>query len=79
MPRSKLPDKWNPNSSLTEYEIDGKGKRKRKRRRFYGGDGRAVKNIDYLPHHGHPAPHAHDWDWTKPAPRGPARSLRPGE
>jgi hypothetical protein len=75
MARSKLPDRWNANTSLTEYDRNGK----RKRRRYYGADGRAVKNIDYQPHHGHPVPHAHDWDWTKDPPRQPARLLKPGE
>jgi len=75
MARSNLPIIWNPNTSLTEYDR----KRRKIRRRYYGGDGNAIKNIDYQPHHGHPTPHAHDWDWTKDPPRQPARPLRPGE
>ncbi|OYV96170.1 MAG: hypothetical protein B7Z73_01180 [Planctomycetia bacterium 21-64-5] len=49
-------------------------------RRFYGLDGRAVKNIDYGHDHiGAGDPHAHDWDWSKKPARRPARALRPGE
>jgi hypothetical protein len=75
MDRPPLPHTWNPNSSLTEYDRNGQ----RVRRRFYDGDGRAIKNIDYLPHHGHPVPHAHDWDWSRDPARQPARPLKPGE
>jgi hypothetical protein len=75
MARSNLPTKSNPNTSLTEYDRKGR----KVRRRYYGSDGYAIKNIDYKPHHGHPTPHAHDWDWTKEPPRQPARPLKPGE
>jgi hypothetical protein len=47
--------------------------------RYYGADGRAVKNVDYDHDHGAGAPHAHDWDWSKTPPRQPARALVPGE
>ena len=47
MARSNLPDCWQPNTSITEKTRSGITIR----RRFYGGDGRAIKNIDYLPHH----------------------------
>ena len=72
MARSELATIGNPNTSLEERNEEGR----LVRRRFYGGDGRAVKNIDYEAHHGHPAPHAHDWDWTKEPPRRQARALR---
>ena len=49
-------------------------------RRFYGPDGRALKNIDYgHDHTGVGEPHAHDRDWTKVPPRQPPRALKPGE
>lgn len=49
-------------------------------RRYYGADGRAAKNIDFgHDHNGAGDPHAHDWDWTQPVPRQPARPLQPGE
>ena len=75
MPQSNLPVHGPPNSSISEYNKGGV----RVRRRFFGADGKATKNVDYLPHHGHPVPHAHDWDWTKDPPRQPARALKPGE
>ena len=75
MARSMLPDQANPNTSVSEYDSKGK----RIRRRFYGADGKAIKNIDYKPHHGQPVPRAHDWDWTKDPVRQPARPLKPGE
>jgi hypothetical protein len=49
-------------------------------RRYYGTDGRAVKDIDFgHDHTGAGDPHAHDWDWTKNPPRQPPRALLPGE
>jgi hypothetical protein len=75
MPQSRLPATGNANTSALERDERGNVIR----RRFYGGGGKAIKNIDYEPHHGHPVPHAHDWDWTKDPPRQPARALRPGE
>ena len=73
MPR--LPATGNPNTSAVERDQEGKIVR----RRFYGKDGKAIKNIDYEAHHGHPVPHAHDWDWTNDPPRQPARPLNLGE
>jgi hypothetical protein len=58
MARSRLRPRGQPNTSVKEYDSSGV----LIRRRFYDGNGRAVKNIDFLPHHGHPVPHAHDWD-----------------
>jgi hypothetical protein len=75
MARSMLPDHGSPNTSVSEYDRNGN----RIRRRSFGADGIPIKNIDYEPHHGHPNPHAHDWDWTKDPPRQPARPLRKGE
>ena len=60
----KLPDKGKPNS--VGEQRDSKGTLKR--RRFYGPDGRAVKDEDYSDHGNpavHPNPHDHSWDWTK--------------
>ena len=59
MARSTLPHIWIPNTSLTEYDRKGR----RVRRRFFGSDGLAINDIDYAPHHGHPVPHAHDWEF----------------
>lgn len=48
--------------------------------RYYGSDGRAIKNIDFgHDHTGVGDPHAHDWDWSKKPARGSARPLKPGE
>jgi hypothetical protein len=75
MPRSAFPTTGNPNTSREERDEHGNVIR----RRFYGKNGKAIKNIDYQPHHDHPVPHAHDWDWTKDPPRQRARPLRLGE
>ncbi len=75
MPRSMLPAIGSPNTSQVERDA----KHLVIRRRFYGGDGRAIKNIDYDHDHGAVVPHAHDWDWMKDLPRQPGRTLRPGE
>jgi hypothetical protein len=75
MPRSNLPTVGNPNTSAVERDEQGNVTR----RRFYGSDGRALKNIDYDHDHGAGSPHAHDWDWTKDPPRQPGRPLKPGE
>jgi hypothetical protein len=49
-------------------------------RRYYGGDGKAVINIDYDHDHGAGKPHGHDWDWTQDPPiRLPGRPLTAGE
>jgi hypothetical protein len=74
MPRPNLPQTAQPNTSR---ELRKKGKVIR--RRFYGVDGKAIKNIDYDHDHGSGKPHAHDWDWTKDPPRQPGRPLKPGE
>jgi len=75
MPRGQLPSIGNPNSSVLERDRDGKIIR----RRFYGADGRAIKDVDYEAHHGAPSPHAHDWDWNKTPVRQPPRPLMPNE
>lgn len=75
MPRGILPANSGPNTSKDEKDQNGNVIR----RRFFDGNGKAIKNIDFEPHHGHPVPHAHDWDWTKDPPRQPARPLKPGE
>jgi hypothetical protein len=73
--RNRLPAKGTP-GSIEELKDSG-GKIIQKR--YYGGDGRAQKNIDYGHDHGVGDPHAHDWDWTRSPPRQPGRTLNPGE
>lgn len=69
------PSRGQPNTSQTFSSQDGGYTR-----RFYGGDGRAVKDVDYGHDHGAGDPHIHDWDWsTEPPTRKPGRSPRPGE
>ncbi|MBS0210372.1 MAG: hypothetical protein JSS27_15615 [Planctomycetes bacterium] len=75
MPRPELPSVGAPNSSVTLKDDAGAPLR----RRFFGSDGRAVKDIDYDHDHGAGVPHAHDWDYTKTPPRQPGRPVRPGE
>src|SRR5207248_1030716 len=75
MSRSTLPTVSNPNTSAVERDKRGNVTR----RRFYGSDGRAIKNVDYDHDHGAGMPHAHDWDWTKDPPRQPGRPLHTGE
>jgi hypothetical protein len=75
MPRKTLPKTGNPNSSRVKRDKNGKVIQ----RRFYGGDGKAIKNVDKEAHYGHPNPHIHDWDWTKDPPRQPWRHPRKGE
>ena len=75
MARKSLPKTGNPNTSRVKRDKNGKIIQ----RRFYGGDGRAIKNVDKEVHHGHPNPHIHDWDWTKDPPRQPWRHPRKGE
>jgi RHS repeat-associated protein len=72
-----LPAKGAPNSTGVKDYGNGKGQI-----REYGPDGKAVRDFDFG--HNHPPsypgdPHAHDWDWTRPQPRGPGRPLAPGE
>ena len=55
---------------------DGKGGGTR---RFFDGDGKASKDVDYGHNHGAGDPHVHDWDWTQSRPRQPGRAPRPGE
>lgn len=65
-----------PNSSLTKHDESGVIIQ----RRFYGSDGRAIKNVDYGHDHADVGdPHAHDWDWSKQPPRQPPRALKQGE
>jgi hypothetical protein len=71
-----LPTTGNPNSSREKRDDDGNTIQ----RRYYGGDGRAVINIDYDHDHGAGKPHAHDWDWsTDPPVRSPGRALTANE
>lgn len=73
MPRSvDLPITGPPNSSSEKLNKKGKVIQ----RRFYGGDGKAIVNIDFDHDHGAGKPHAHDWDWTQDPPvRMPGRPL----
>lgn len=76
MSRSKLPTVGNPNTSAEERNKKGKVSR----RRYYGRDGKAIKNIDFDHDHGAGKPHAHDWDWTQAPPvRLPGRPLTASE
>jgi hypothetical protein len=75
MARPNLPTTGNPNTSRELRNDDGD----LIQRRFYGGDGKAIKNVDYDHDHGSGQPHAHDWDWTKDPPRQPGRAMKPGE
>ena len=71
-----LPSQGTPNGFAEKQ--DGHGSLIQ--RRYYGPDGRAVKNIDHgHDHTGVGDPHAHDWDWTKAAPRQGPRALLLGE
>jgi hypothetical protein len=75
MAQPDLPTDGNPKSSREKRDRHGNVIQ----RRFYGGNGRAIKNIDYDHDHGAGQPHAHDWDWTQEPPRQPGRPLQPGE
>jgi hypothetical protein len=77
MPRSgDLPTIGNPNSSLEKRDKKGKIIQ----RRYYGGDGKAIINIDYDHDHSAGKPHGHDWDWTQDPPvRLPGRPLTASE
>jgi len=76
MLRPALPVVGNPNTSAVRRDRKGQIIQ----RRFYGGDGKAIKNIDYDHDHGAGKPHAHDWDWTSEPPvRLSGRPLKPGE
>lgn len=77
MPRSsELPTIGSPNTSKERRDQRGKVIQ----RRYFGGDGRAILNIDYDHDHGAGQPHAHDWDWTQDPPlRLPGRRLTRGE
>ena len=75
MPRPDLPTTASPNTSRVRRNENGDIIQ----RRFYGPDGRAIKNVDREAHHGAPNPHIHDWDWTKDPPRQPYRLPRNGE
>lgn len=67
-----LPTTGNPNTSAEKRNKKGKVVQ----RRYYGGDGKAIINIDYDHDHGAGKPHGHDWDWTQDPPvRLPGRSL----
>jgi len=66
-----LPTTWNPNTSLVKRDKKGKVTQ----RRFFGGDGRAILNIDYDYDHGAGRPHAHEWYWASDPPRQPGRAL----
>jgi hypothetical protein len=75
MARDDLPTTGSPNTSRVKRDRKGNIIQ----RRYYGPDGKAIKNVDKEAHHGHPNPHIHDWDWTKDPPRQPWRHPRKGE
>jgi Bacterial toxin 24 len=67
-----LPTTGNPNSSKEKRDKKGNIVQ----RRYYGGDGKAILNIDFDHDHGAGKPHAHDWDLTQDPPvRLPGRPL----
>jgi hypothetical protein len=59
-----LPTMGNPNSSKEKRDKKGKIIQGR----YYGGDGKAIINIDYDHDHGAGKPHGHGWDWTRDPP-----------
>jgi len=65
-----LPKTGEPNSVGRQYDDDGNLVRER----YYGPDGRSVKDKDYKHGGQHEFPHEHDWDWSKNPPRQPAKS-----
>ena len=75
MPRPTLPATGSPNTSIEERDNDGNVTT----RRHFGGDGRAILDIDFDHDHGDGAPHARDWDWTKKPPRQPGRPYKAGK
>ena len=71
-----LPTTANLNSSREKHDADDNVIQ----RRYYGGDGKAIINIDFDHDHGAGKPHAHDWDWsTDPPIRLPGRRLTASE
>ena len=63
----KLEPIYKPNSKVNRYENGEK-----KQSRWYGPDGKAVRNRDYS-HTSNgkvPFPHDHAWNWNNPMPRG---------
>jgi RHS repeat-associated protein len=70
----RTPAKGKPNSWAHFPSADGGSTD-----RYYGPDGKAVKDIDRGHDHGAGDPHVHDWDWSNPKPRAPGRPPRPGE
>jgi hypothetical protein len=70
-----LPVSGSPNSSVEKRDARGAVVQ----RRYYGGDGKAIVNVDYDHDHGYGKPHAHDWDWTRDPPRLPGRAIQKGE
>lgn len=71
---ARTPARGQPPNSSQEF----RGEKGRKIRLF-GPDGRATTDYDFGHDHGSGDPHAHDWDWGNPDPRGPHRPLYPGE
>jgi len=55
-----LATKGTPNSSVNLYSKDGV----LLQRRYYGSDGRALKDIDFTHGGNHKFPHTHLWDWS---------------
>ena len=66
--RKILKSQSDPNTRTNLFSEDGTLKQSR----FYGEDGKAFLDIDYVHSNGdnsHKFPHYHDWDWTKIPPR----------
>jgi hypothetical protein len=74
-PSRSLPASGGPGAVVELRDSNGQLIQKR----FYGADGRALKNIDYGHDHGAGIPHVHDWDWTLSPPRGIGRPPKAGD
>jgi RHS repeat-associated protein len=70
---SENPSHGTPGTSTSTDDGNGKGQI-----RDFGPNGRPVKDIDFgHDHTGAGDPHAHDWDWANPGPKGPRGVARP--
>lgn len=68
-----LPTEGEPNSTKDLLNPDGTIKKKR----YYGPNGKAIKDTDYSHPGKHEFPHNHDWEWDGDnCKRGPAYNLR---
>ena len=61
--------KGKPNSTKVTYDKNGNKKQERQ----YDKDGRAQRDVDYVPNE---EPHEHDWDWSGENEKAPKRGER---